>query len=111
MAKVAELTEALNAKGEPDRPPPNDELDGYSRQPYPSHLEARGEENDVREKDLYSQGQGREKYGKSYVSSNYKSKRIDLKDEDWEKKLEKIMEKKIRTCMREKGLLDPTDIW
>lgn len=38
------------------------------------------------------------------------SKRINPEDEDWEKKMEKVMEKKISSCMREKGLLDSTDV-
>lgn len=38
------------------------------------------------------------------------SKRIDLKDKDSEKKLKNIMKKKIKSCMREKGLLDSTDV-
>lgn len=37
----------------------------------------------------------------------YKSKRIDPDDKNWEKKLQQIIENKIKSCMRENGLLDP----
>lgn len=37
-------------------------------------------------------------------------KRIDPKDKDWEKKLNKNIEKKIRNCIREKGLMDSTNV-
>lgn len=37
------------------------------------------------------------------------SKRINLKDRNWERKLGKIIKKKIKSCMKEKGLLDSTD--
>lgn len=33
------------------------------------------------------------------------SKRIDLENEDWKKKLEKIMEKKTMSYLRERGIL------
>lgn len=40
------------------------------------------------------------------MSSTYKSKRVDPNDEDEEKKMEKIIERKIKKAMKEKGLLD-----
>lgn len=33
-----------------------------------------------------------------------------MKDEDWEKKLERITKRKIRSCIKEKGLMDSTDV-
>lgn len=36
---------------------------------------------------------------------NVTSKRIDPEDEDWEKTLEMIMERKLRSCMRKKWLM------
>lgn len=37
-------------------------------------------------------------------------KRIDPEDDDWENKLENIMDRKIRSSMRERGLLDSADM-
>lgn len=38
------------------------------------------------------------------------SERSNLEDKIWEKRLEKIIEKKIRSCMKKKGLMDSTNV-
>lgn len=44
------------------------------------------------------------------MSSTYRSKRVNSNDEDWAKRMEKIMEKKIKKVMKEKRLQDPIDL-
>lgn len=38
------------------------------------------------------------------MNLGYKPERVNPKDEEWEKRLEKIMEKKIHSAIREKEL-------
>lgn len=82
MTKVVELIEALYVREATDRFPQDEEI-------------------------LQKGGQRREC---TSITSVYKSERINLEEKDWEKKLERIMKKKIKSCMRERGLLDPTDV-
>lgn len=89
MAKVVELTKALRAKRVADRPPPDYKLEKSSRQPHhPRHLEAKAGKNNLTllEKEILLEK--RQRKGGVSMTSAYKSKRIDLEDKGWEKKLE-----------------------
>lgn len=44
------------------------------------------------------------------MSSIYKSERVDLKDKNWEKRMEEIIKRKISKVMKEKGLFGPNDV-
>lgn len=107
MAKVTELIEALYARGVTSGPLLKDQLDRSIRQTYHSnHLKAK-----VGEKSphfIRKEGSTKKKPQRK-GPTNITFERINPKDEDWEKKLEKIM-KKIRSCMREKSLLDSIDV-
>lgn len=109
--RVVELTEALHVGGVTERPPLNDELDRFNRQSHhPSHLEVRvGENNPIPLEEEILPKMEREEEEKS-MTSIYKFEKNDPKDKDWEKKLEGIIEKKIRSCMKKKSLLDLNDI-
>lgn len=49
---------------------------------------------------------GRDNNARSYMSFTYRSKRVDLNDECWEKRMEEIIKRKIRKLMRKKVLFD-----
>lgn len=55
--------------------------------------------------------QGRNNNARSDINSTYRSERVDPNDENWEKRMEEIIGKKIRkVAMKEKGLLNPNDV-
>lgn len=50
--------------------------------------------------------EGRDDNTRSYMSSIYRSKRVDPNDKDWEKRMKELMKRKIRKAMKEKNLLN-----
>lgn len=98
MAKVAKLTKALHASGAMDRLLLDNKLNRSNRQPYhPSHSEVRVGENNPTSLEEEINSEKVQRRGGASMTSAYKFERIDSKDEDWENKLERIMEEKIRS--------------
>lgn len=88
---MAELTEAVHALGATIGPPQKDELDRSSRVPYQSsHTKLKTGKNDLTILGENSLSGMMQRSGPRNVTS----KRIDPKDENWEKKLKKIMKRK-----------------
>lgn len=107
MAKMAELTKEVHAPGATSRPLPKKELDRLNRLPQHSrHLKPKDGENNLnllKENDLPERMRRR-----GTASTTFK--KINPVDIDWEKKLEKIIKKKIKSCIREKGPMDSIDV-